>query len=252
VDALSDAKTTLPASGRFSRTFEKLNAGLFFLALAIFQVENIIASRQLYIVFRPDFIPVNGTVDPDASYVVDSAQALVDLQVSFVLEKLVGFFMLVYRAHPEQFQIVAAPVCRGSNGGGGGGGGGGGELAAAHPRFEELLREHGSQVGAAPAAARPKHVVVSVVKAGAGDAAATTRRLPSSTSVGDLKRLLQRVTGARADKQQLAVRRGAHVVPVDDGESLFDVWERTRGGGEARDAHVPSLDMVLALRVACS
>ena len=131
VDALSDAKTTLPASGRFSRTFEKLNAGLFFLALAIFQVENIIASRQLYIVFRPDFIPVNGTVDPDASYVVDSAQALVDLQVSFVLEKLVGFFMLVYRAHPEQFQIVAAPVCRGSNGGGGGGGGGGGELKAA-------------------------------------------------------------------------------------------------------------------------
>ena len=113
VDALSDAKTTMPGRhGRLSRTFEKLNAGLFFLVLAVFQVQDVIASRQLYVVFRPDLVDNATAVNADAPFVVDTAQVLVDLEISFVLEKLVGFAIFVWRARPEQFQVVSAPVCR--------------------------------------------------------------------------------------------------------------------------------------------
>jgi len=110
LDLLADAKVTdQQRHGRFSRMWEKINAALLFLVLAIYAVWGVIDSSQLNIVFRPDRV-VNATVDTDAPFVLSEFQTTVDLMLVFVIERLVQVAMVAHRNQPEEFVTVVSPI----------------------------------------------------------------------------------------------------------------------------------------------
>ena len=110
-DYLADARVTIPGrSGPCSRIGDKVMLSMMLLILVCFMIWDVVESRLVYVVFRPD-LEANGTsINPDASYVVDVFQSTVDLMVSLLLERGVAIFLFIWRSRPQEMLVVQAPI----------------------------------------------------------------------------------------------------------------------------------------------
>jgi len=116
------------------RFFTKLQLGLEFLVFAVFMMLGYVPNQHEYIAFRPDLVANASSIDPDAPYVVDTFQLLVECVSSFLylyiymsltlcvcvcwrslslanaVERFLAVGQLVRKARPNVFHHVRAPI----------------------------------------------------------------------------------------------------------------------------------------------